>query len=242
MLKTTSEFFANLFVKCLNANFILQSFSGLYGCEAENVIIDSPDVRIASIGGRLEQGKSNSDVQYVWIKNSKTTYLPNFEAGIFFPNLLKYLVTESGLKSVQRDNFAGLPKLETLDLSGNEIQDIPEDAFHDNVELVDFFVSNNNLKTLPANLLANAPNFQRFIAANNTLESLEADLFKRNPILKIVNLENNRLRRINVDFTPFGNLKKIDLANNACIDTFYNDWRHVKSAAIVQKEIDSSCK
>lgn len=198
-------------------------------------------MRIASIGGRLTDGKSNSDVQYVWIKNSKTSYLPNFEGGIFFPNLLKYLVTDSGLKSVQRDNFAGLSKVETIDLSGNEIQEIPGDALHDNHELVDLFLSNNNLKSLPANLLANAPNFQRFMAANNTIESLDADLFKKTPILKIVNLENNRLQKINVDFTPFGNLKKIDLSNNVCINTFYNDWRHHKSAAIVQKEINASC-
>lgn len=232
---------SNLFVRCLNANLFFLS-RGLYGCEAENVVIDSPDVRIASIAGETTDGKSHSDVQYVWIKNSKTTYLPNFEGGIFFPNLLKYLVTGSGLKSVRRDNFAGLPKLETLDLSGNELQKIPEDALQDNHELVDLFVNNNNLKNLPANLLSKAINFQRLMAANNSLETLEADLFKHTPILKIVNLENNRLQKINVDFTPFGNLKKIDLVNNVCIDTSYNDWRHYKSAAIVQKEINASCK
>lgn len=187
-------------------------------------------------------GQPNLEVFYVWIKNSRTPYLPNFEAGIFFPNLVKYLVTDSGVKFVSRDNFSGIRKLQTLDLSGNEIQEIPEDTLHDNEELVDFYVNNNNLKYLAPNLLSNAPLFQRFMASNNSLESLEGNLFKNTPNLKILTLDNNKLRKISSDFGSLGNLKKIDLQNNPCIDTFYNDWRHVKSAAIVQSEINASCK
>lgn len=135
-----------------------------------------------------------------------------------------------------------MSKLQTLDLSDNEIQEIPEDTLHDNEDLVDFFVNNNNLKSLPANLLSNAPLFQRFSASNNSLEVLDAGLFKNTSHLKILSLDNNKLQRIYPDFTPLGNLKKLDLQNNPCINTFYNDWRHAKSVAIVQREIDASCK
>lgn len=215
---------------------------GLYGCEVENLLVDSPDVRISSVSGRHQDKNTNNDVAYVWIRNSRTSFLPRFEAGIFFPNLIKYLVTNSGLKFVDQNDFSEMPKLETLDLSNNQIQEIPEDTLHRSKELVDLFISNNNIKKLPSTLLSYAPNFQRFTASNNSLESLDADLFKNTPILKIVNLDNNKLQKIYVDFTPFGNLKKIDLQNNPCINTNYNDWRHHKSAAIVQKEIETSCR
>jgi len=224
----------------LQCNFV-KNYEGLYGCEVENLIIDSPNVRIASIAGQ-SAGQQNPDVFYVWIKNSRTPYLPYFEAGIFFPNLVKYLVTDSGVKSVEQKDFSGIMKLETLDLSGNEIESIPEDTLHENKDLVDFFVNNNNLKSLPVNLLSNAPLFQRFMASNNSLEVLEGDLFRNTPHLKILTLDNNKLQKIYPDFTPLGNLKKIDLQNNPCIDTFYNDWRHHKSVAIVQSEINASCK
>ena len=205
------------------------------------MIIDSPNVRIASVAGH-PAGNINNNVKFVLIKNSRTPYLPRFEAGIFFPNLIKYIVTDSGVKSIDRDAFSGMTKLETLDLSGNEIEEIPEDTLHDNKELIDLFVNNNNLKRLPSNLLSQAPSFQRLMASNNSLEVIDADLFKNTPNLKILSLDNNKLQKIYPDFTPLGNLKKIDLQNNPCINTFYNDWRHVKSVAIVQSEINASCK
>lgn len=224
----------------LQCNFV-KNYEGLYGCEVENLVIDSPNVRIASIAGQ-SSGQQNTEVLYVWIKNSRAPYLPRFEAGIFFPNLVKYLVTDSGVKFINRDNFSGIRKLQTLDLSGNEIEDIPEDTLEENEELVDFFINNNNLKKLPENLLHHAPLFQRLMASNNSLEVLDAGLFRDTPHLKILTLDNNKLQKIYPDFTPLGNLKKIDLTNNRCLSSSYNDWRHLKSVAIIQREIDASCK
>lgn len=226
----------------MNAETQEQFYSrGLYGCEVENFVVNSPSVRIASISGQHQDRKANTEVEYVWIKNSRVPYLPRFDAGIFFPNLKKYLVTDSGVKFVERNDFSGMPKLETLDLSGNEIEEMPEDALFDLNELVDLFVENNKIKALPSTLLSHAILFQRFKADNNSLEILDSDFFRGNPHLKIVGLENNKLHRINIDFRPFGNLKRIDLTNNACVSTSYNDWRHQKTAAIITKEIQATC-
>jgi Leucine-rich repeat (LRR) protein len=199
-------------------------------------------VRIASISGQHEDRKTHSDVEYVWIRNSRVSHLPRFDAGIFFPNLIKYLINNSSLKFIDRDDFSGMPMLQTLDLSANELEEVPEDALYDLNDLIDFFVSDNQLKAVPEKLLSHSPAFQRFKASNNSIELLPADFFKHNPSLKIVSLDNNRLHKIHTDFRPFGNLKKIDLLNNPCVNTNFNDWRKHKSAGIVQKEIESSCK
>lgn len=213
---------------------------GLYGCEVENLTIASENFRIASVAGKHEDKRSNSEVEYVWIKNSQTSFLPRFSP-IFFPKMKKYLVTSSGLKSVSRDDLMGMSLLETIDFSNNELQEIPEDTLFGLDELVDFFISNNKIKHLSPKLLSQAPLFQRFRADNNTLEELDASFFSQNPSLKIVSLDNNQLKKIKVDFRPFKNLKKLDLLNNQCVSTSYNDWRKLKSTEIVQKEIDASC-
>lgn len=218
------------------------SFSGLYGCEVENLVVNSPNVRVASVTGQHQDRNSNKEVEYVWIKNSRVSHLPRFDAGIFFPSLLKYIVNNSGLKFIERDDFSGMPKLETLNLSENEIEEIPEDTLYDLDELVDFFVDNNKVRTLPKNLLSHAAMFQRFKASNNSIEGIDGDFFKSNHELKIVSLDNNKLHKIHVDFRPFRNLKKVDLLNNPCVSTNYNDWRKYKSQSIIQKEIESSCK
>lgn len=202
--------------------------------------VHTHNIRIANISGDHTEKFSNRDVEYIWIKNSKITYLPLFSP-IFFPRLRKYLITKSQVKFVNRDDFMGMPYVETIDLSENEIEEIPEDTLFDLTELVDLFISNNKIKYLSPKLLSKAPLFQRFRADNNTIEQLDGGFFSKNPSLKIVTLDNNRLKKINVDFRPFRNLKKLDLLNNPCINTNFNDWRRHKTAAIVQKEIESSC-
>lgn len=205
------------------------------------MVITSPNIRIASVSGQHTDRNTNQDVEYVWIKNSKVTHLPRFVSPIFFPNMKKYLVTGSGVQFVEREDFSPMAKLETLDLSDNEIAEIPEDSLYDLNELVDLYIENNRIKSLSSKLLSNAPLYQRFRASNNSLEILNADFFAGNPSLKIVTIDNNRLHKIYIDFTPFKNLKRIDLLNNACVNTNFNDWRKYKSIPIVQKEIEAGC-
>lgn len=231
-----------MFNMLIEKSIILVNPRGLYGCEVENLVINSPNIRIASVSGQHTERNSNQEVEYVWIKSSRVTHLPRFDAPIFFPKLVKYLVTGSGVKFVEREDFSAMTKLETLDLSNNEIEEIPEDALFDLGELVDFFIDNNKIRALSGRLLSQAHNFQRFKASNNSLEILDTEFFNGNPSLKIVSLDNNRLHKIRVDFRPFRNLKKLDFLNNACVNTNYNDWRKYKSIVIVQKEIESSCR
>lgn len=220
-----------------------KNYEGFYGCEVSDLVVDTESVRISSVAGQHVDGKSNQDVEYVWIKNpNRVVNLPHFDARIFFPNLLKYIVQDTGLKKISRDNFVGMPKLETLDVTHNELESIPEDALFDLKALVDLFVDNNNLKALPEKLLSHASDLQRFRASNNSVETLEAGFFKGNPILKIVAIDNNKLHKIYTDFRGFNNLKRIDLGNNPCIDTNYNDWRKYKSPEIIQQEVNASCK
>lgn len=216
-------------------------YRGLYGCEVENLVINSPNIRIASVSGQHTERNTNQEVEYVWIKNSRVSHLPRFNAPIFFPNLVKYLVTESGVKFVEREDFSAMPKLETLDLSNNEIEELPEDTLFDLSALVDLFIDNNKIRNLSGKTLSFASDFQRFKASNNSIEVLNAEFFNSNPSLKIVSLDNNKLHKIYVDFKPFRNLKKLDLLNNPCVNTNFNDWRKFKSVPIVQKEIESSC-
>lgn len=217
-------------------------FRGLYGCEAEGLVIDSPFIRIENVLGFHQEGNTNLEVEYVWIKNSNTQHLPHFDAKVFFPNVRKYLVTGSKLQFVKRDDFFGFPKMETLMLDDNLVEQVPEDALYDLSALVDFFIEKNKLRSLPTYLLNHAPLFQRFRASNNSIEVMESDFFRTNQALKICSLDNNKLKSIRVDFRPYKNLKKLDFFNNTCINTSFNDWRKQNSIAGVQMEIEKNCK
>lgn len=208
----------------------------------DNLVIDSQNYRISSINGNHNAGNTNLEVEYVWLKNGRLKHLPLFNAQVFFPNVRKYLITDSQLENVKRDDFSGFPKMETLNLSGNKITTLAEDTLYDLGALVDFFIENNNLVALPQFLMNHAPLFQRFRASNNSVEVLEASFFRNNNALKIFSMDNNKLKTIKVDFRPYKNLKKIDLLNNPCISTTYNDWRKSGSVEAVQADIARNCK
>lgn len=208
----------------------------------ENLVIDSPNYRIVNTNGLHNDGNTNLEVEYVWLKNGRMKHLPLFNAQVFFPNVRKYLVTESQLEFVRRDDFGGFPKMETLNLSGNLIRTMEEDTLYDLGALVDFFIEDNKLTALPQFLLNNAPLFQRFRASNNSIEVIEPSFFRNNLALKICSLDNNKLKAIKVDFKPYKNLKKLDLLNNVCINSSYNDWRKTNSVPGIQAEIDRNCK
>lgn len=209
------------------------SFRGLYGCENDNLVIDTIDYRIANTNGLHEKGLNNLQVEYVWIKNSKVKHLPRFDAKQFYPDIRKYLVTDSQLEFVKRDDFLGFPKMETLNLDGNLLRTIPEDTFYDLGGLVDLYIENNKLTALPEYMLNNAPLFQRFRASNNTIETIEKNFFKNNFSLKICSMDNNKIKSIKVNFLPYKHLKKLDLFNNVCINNNYNDWS--KFTSIIKK-------
>jgi Leucine-rich repeat (LRR) protein len=208
----------------------------------DNLVINAPNYRFASTNGNHNDGNTNLEVEYVWLKNGKIKYLPLFNAQVFFPNIRKYLVTDSMLENVKREDFSGFPKMETLNLSGNKITTLPEDTLYDLGALVDFFIENNNLVALPQFLLNNAPLFQRFRASNNSVEVLELAFFRNNNALKIFSMDNNKLKTIKIDFRPYKNLKKIDLLGNVCINTSFNDWRKSGSIDAVQSDIGRNCK
>jgi Leucine-rich repeat (LRR) protein len=208
----------------------------------DNLVIDTPGYRIASTNGAHNDGNTNLEVEYVWLKNSRLKHLPLFNAQVFFPNVRKYLVTDSHLENVKRDDFSGFPKMETLNLSGNKLTTMAEDTLYDLGALVDFFIEDNKLVVFPQFLLNNAPLFQRFRASNNSVEVLEPGFFRNNLALKIFSMDNNKLKTIKLNFKSYKNLKKIDLLNNVCINSSFNDWRKSNSVEGVQADIDRNCK
>ncbi|CRK96378.1 CLUMA_CG009795, isoform A [Clunio marinus] len=110
----------------LNCVFI-RNYDGLYGCEVENIVIDSPNYRIANILGTHTSGQTNLEVEYVWIKNSRAANnsLEVLEANFFKNNHVLKIVTLDNNKLTKIGfNLIGYKNVQKIDLLNNTCIDI----------------------------------------------------------------------------------------------------------------------
>lgn len=192
---------------------------------------------IVKASGNHEHGRSNNDVEQVFIHGKELTFIPN-GFGDLYPNLDLFFIGQSKLKHVTRKNFEDMNKVTNLFLGFNELEYLPEDSFWNLVNLEQFFVDNNKIKSLHRNLFINMPKLQQVFAFSNRIEHLDADLFRNNPKLTRVHMNDNRLSTIGINFINVPNIKIVDLYNNDCISTHFPDKSTIIALA---EEIKRNC-
>ncbi|XP_029631821.1 opticin isoform X2 [Salmo trutta] len=116
----------------------------------------------------------------------------------------------------------GLDKLKSIDLTGNQISGVDEDAFRPLPQLQDILLADNNMQALPE-----LPPTLRYIdVRNNRLVSngLHTDGFKEMSLLEFLYLSDNKLDYIPVPLPE--SLRVLHLQNNNIqnlhVDTFCN--------------------
>jgi Leucine-rich repeat (LRR) protein len=182
-----------------------------------------------------------SDVVTVYIKDAKVTFFPDFTLVTEqFPKFKQLWIQHSGLKYVERRQLASMPQLTFLSLDRNHIEDLPEDAFSDLVNLEELYVSFNQIKVLPPKLLWNLPKLEVFDASRNQIELIPRDFFITNRELEYLFIYRNKITRIEVDFTLLPKVIILDLSANSCInETCYSC--DIEKLREIQQEINRNC-
>jgi Leucine-rich repeat (LRR) protein len=131
-----------------------------------------------------------TDVNYTEDLRVDFSPSPRIFAGIGenFLNLINLEIIEQKIRFVERGNFVGLTKLETLNLGTNEISSLPEDAFFELTNLRRLFITDNQIKQLPSRIFSNLQKIELIgtvgnqgnILSNIDFSTLPADLKVRN--------------------------------------------------------------
>jgi Leucine-rich repeat (LRR) protein len=215
-------------------------FFSVHGCSNTQLTSTTPDTRISSITGNLDY-PNLSDVEGVHIEYATVTFIPDFTLVTRqLPKFKRLWILRSGLKYVERRQLAKLPQLMQLHLDRNLIEDLPEDAFNDLVNLESLIVSANQIKVLPPKLLWNLPKLKIFQAQENHIELIPRDFFKNNRELESIWIHNNKITRIEVDFTLLPKLTALYLNDNTCIDEACYPCK-IEKLRQIQQEINRNC-
>lgn len=157
--------------------------------------------------------------------------------GETFPNLIRFDAFDS-IVFVERENFAGMTKLELLFLSGNKIEFLPEDVFWDltSLERLEFY--SNKIEKIPENIFKNLRKLKSLSFSFNKIEHLPKSLFVNNLEIEYLVAGNNPLKTIGVDFLKLPNLNSLNLENSNCID--FEAWNKMKIPE-AQQRIHQNC-
>ncbi|KAG5675184.1 hypothetical protein PVAND_005109 [Polypedilum vanderplanki] len=196
-----------------------------YKCQVKEAVIDKPHTIVTDIIGTHLNDAENSDVRETGFGEQNILYLPD-NVGSFFPNLFSYYGVNSRLKYIFRSNFVSLRKVTRLDLSSNEIEDLPKDVFYELPRLKTLLLSRNKIKSLDRDLFISNPNLNIIYIFGNEIEVLENDLFRANSNLEQLHIDENKIMNIENEFfdrIPF--LQIANFLNNVCVNSHYPKFK-----------------
>lgn len=120
-----------------------------YSCKLENkaegkLSITEDNVSVTSVSGNHANGKSNNDVEVLYISGQTIFFLPK-NIVQFFPNLKGIVIFSSHMKTLRKQDIAPFTKLLFFFIAANEIKEIDGDLFESNPGVEYFSFTSNPL-------------------------------------------------------------------------------------------------
>ena len=128
------------------------------------------------------------------------------------------MLSFSRFDRLKRKLFWDLESLEILDLSNNQIAELPYKLFKSQANLKTLKLSRNLLTQLASETLWGIEKLNHLMLDNNLLEEINDGVFSNFSSLSILDLSNNNLGRIPKSLRFLRNLKSLDLSHNLITD------------------------
>jgi Leucine-rich repeat (LRR) protein len=207
--------------KCLDVNgtcrFVQDKTYG-YTCIAHGIEMKSEEEEAAVewTGSHSSVGLNNTEVVGLVMKGLNVAFIPKGVADAF-TQLRSLVINNCGLKTIKKENFEGLEKLERLEVTDNEGLSLSAGVFDSLSDLIHLDLSDNSITSLPSKIFSKLSNLEVLLLNENQLSSVKYDLVPS--ANKIVRLEavDNRLAKLDVTFVwRLNKAEVIDFSGNGC--------------------------
>ncbi|XP_029362205.1 vasorin-like isoform X2 [Echeneis naucrates] len=121
-------------------------------------------------------------------------------------------IFQNGISSLSQDDFKGLVELEMLDLSQNELAEIPDGAFEMLSKLKNLDLSSNDITHISKDSFAGLVQLERLYLHENRIQSIHLEAFEGLGMLLELKLQGNQLTSL--PSLHFPQLLLLDLSNN----------------------------
>lgn len=204
------------------------SSANRYTCIDVNVNIDKNELNIDGSDGKHLKGKSNENVQEIFLISPAMHFLPR-NLTMVFPKLKSYNVQGNYLGD--RSQVFDEPDPEDEDNSEDDIEEktralnplaLINGDFHNSGNILWIFITSANLQDIRPNVFEGASSLMRLTLDDNLITSLHKNAFQSIPKLARLYLRNNFIQTLHNDtFKPLPNLRRLYLSGNY-IKKIYN--------------------
>lgn len=161
-------------------------------------------------------------VTYNLLDNNQFDAEPRSFTGLV--NLFYMKISGNTWSQIKNETFAGLEKLERLDLSNNEILTIDDGGLLGLPNLISLDLTQNQIKVIQSKLFHTMQNLEYLMLGNNNIASIEKDAFQGLPSLTILDITHNHLKTINArEINVLSKLVHLYLGHNQ-IDNIFGEF------------------
>ena len=155
--------------------------------ELVNICDRTPELRRIILGALFRLGLFNESGGCAAVDSSDLASITSLNASVSSSR------NQEPLTNLQAGDFDGLTNLETLDLSGNQLAELPEGLFDGLTSLRTLLLYGNRLTELPEGLFAGLTSLETLWLYTNRLTALPEGLFAGLTSLDELHLKNNFL-------------------------------------------------
>lgn len=147
----------------------------VYYCYIQGIKVDTPENWITKVRGSHDSGKTNNDVNAVWIEYSPDClYVPKgFEK--FFRNIKSLGLTDTGLLAITPKDLQPFPELIELQLQNNKLTALGTGLFDFNAKLINLYFEGNQIRSIAVDLLDPIPNLKHATFNENICINMSAE-------------------------------------------------------------------
>ena len=149
------------------------------------------------------------------LSDNYLTLTHNFTALKFFPNIQELNLSHNQLTELPENIFNNLNQLQILWLSGNQLTQLPENIFNNLNQLQILWLNGNQLTQLPENIFQKLIQLQTLWLSGNKLTQLPENIFNNLNQLEELSLSHNQLIQLPTNiFNNLNQLTELHLSNN----------------------------
>lgn len=163
-----------IYCACGNSSYTAVRNATVYSCFVNNLNLTSAIEPVTNVIRKHEAKITNSDVKLLKIHNQTCTQVPE-KIGSFFVNVEGLEVIRSELKTITTASLESFKNLKYLNLMKNNVENLSEGLFDQNLLLQIIIISCNRLKIIDSNIFQSLHDLQHVDFRRNICVHLKSE-------------------------------------------------------------------
>ncbi|XP_055680390.1 toll-like receptor Tollo isoform X1 [Lutzomyia longipalpis] len=167
------------------------------------------------------KARTSTDVPELESVEFRNCNLPKLPLTLFttYTGLTRVDISKCQMRQLNgKTTLMNAKKLKILDMSENNLDDLPDGVFSEGAELVELYLARNQISTVSNNAFAGLKKLELLDLSFNTIKTIRGDVFWDLRQIKFIYINNNAMSTMRINFVNCTNLIEYDGSHNDLTD------------------------